>query len=60
MGPAIQQDLAMRDLFPGTHLLDGGYADAECLVTAQAKHQINVMGPTFGSYSRQPSGGARL
>ena len=35
MGPAIQQDLADRDLLPGTHLLDSGYVDADLLVTAQ-------------------------
>ena len=28
MGPAIEQDLADRDLLPGTHLLDSGYVDA--------------------------------
>jgi transposase len=33
MGPAIQQDLASRDLLPGTHLLDSGYVDADLLVT---------------------------
>jgi transposase len=36
MGPTIQQDLAQRDLLPGTHLLDSGYVDsADLLVTAQ-------------------------
>ena len=35
MGPAIQHDLAARDLLPGTHLLDSGYVDADFLVTAQ-------------------------
>jgi transposase len=53
MGPAIQQDLAHRDLLPSTHVLDSGYVDAELLVTAQTQHQIDVVGPTFGSYSRQ-------
>jgi transposase len=53
MGPAIQQDLADRDLLPGTHWLDSGYVDADLLVTAQTPHQIDVMGPPFGSYSRQ-------
>jgi transposase len=53
MGPTIQQDLAQRDLLPSTHLLDSGYVDAELLVTAQTVHQIDVVGPTFGSYSRQ-------
>jgi transposase len=53
MGPAIQRDLANRDLLPGTHLLDGGYVDAELLVTAHTQHQIDVVGPPFGSSSRQ-------
>src|SRR5215831_13760102 len=53
MGPTIQQDLAGRDLLPGTHLLDSGYVDADLLVTAQTQHQIDVVGPPFGSYSRQ-------
>jgi transposase len=53
MGPAIHHALAQRDLLPSMHLLDGGYVDADLLVTAQAQHQIEVVGPTFGSYSRQ-------
>jgi Transposase DDE domain len=47
----------MRDLLPGTHLLDGGYVDAELLVTAQTQHQIDVVGPPFGSYSHQRRAG---
>jgi transposase len=53
MGPAIVHDLATRELLPGTHLLDSGYVDADFLVTAQTQHQIDVVGPAFGSYSRQ-------
>jgi transposase len=53
MGPTIHHALAQRDLLPGTHLLDGGYVDADCLVTAQRHHQIDVIGPAFGSYSWQ-------
>jgi transposase len=45
MGPPIQQELAGRDLLPGHHLLDAGYVDAELLVTAQSRHQIEVVGP---------------
>ncbi len=33
--------------------MPSGYVDAELLVTAQTMHQIDVVGPTFGSYSRQ-------
>jgi transposase len=57
MGPLIQDDLATRDLLPGVHLLDGGYVDAELLVTAQATHQSDVVGPPFGSYSHQHRAG---
>src|SRR5918992_1583359 len=53
MGPAIQQDLADRDVPPGIHLLDSGYVDADLLATARTQHQIDVIGPPFGSYSRQ-------
>jgi hypothetical protein len=53
MGPAIAQDLADRDLLPGTHVLDSGDVDADFLVTAQTPHQIDVVGPPFGSSSRQ-------
>jgi transposase len=52
MGPPIVQDLAARDLLPGTHLCDSGYVDADFLVTAQ-QHQVDVVGPPFGSYSWQ-------
>jgi transposase len=53
MGPSIVHELAARDLLPGTHLLDSGYVDADFLVTAQRQHHIDVVGPAFGSYSRQ-------
>ena len=53
MGPVIVQDLATRDLLPGTHLLDSGYVDADFLVTAQRQYQVDVVGPPFGSYSWQ-------
>ena len=53
MGPSIVHDLAARNLLPDTHLLDSGYVDADFLVTAQTQHQVDVVGPAFGSYSRQ-------
>jgi hypothetical protein len=34
-------------------VLDSGYVDADLLVTAQTQHQIDVIGPPFGSYSRE-------
>ena len=57
MGPVIQEDLAQRALLPGTHLLDSGYVDADLLASAQRLHQIDVIGPPFGSYSRQQRAG---
>lgn len=57
MGPLIQGDLAARHLLPSLHLLDGGYVDAELLVTAQTVHQVDVVGPPFGSYSHQRRAG---
>jgi transposase len=57
VGPTIHEHLATRDLLPATHLLDGGYVDAELLVTAQTQHQIDVIGPPFGSYSHQRRAG---
>jgi transposase len=57
MGPTIQQALAYCDLLPGRRLLASGYVDAELLVTAQIEHQIDIVGPTFGSYSRQQRAG---
>jgi transposase len=53
MGPPIQQALADRDLVPHTHVLDSGDGDSDLLVQAHAQHGIDVVGPPFGSYSRQ-------
>jgi transposase len=57
MGQLIQDDWAVRHLLPGMHLLDGGYVDAELLVTAQTVHQVDVVGPPLGSYSHQRRAG---
>lgn len=56
MGPTLQQDLAQRDLLPGTHLVDSGYVDAEFLVTAQS-HQIDVVGPLSSNSGWQSRAG---
>jgi transposase len=53
MGEPIEQDLADRELLPGTHLVDSGYVVAELLVSGPGKHQIDVVGPPLGSSSRQ-------
>ena len=48
MGPPIVQDLAARDLLPGTHLLDSGYVDADFLVTAQRSTRSMWSGRPLG------------
>ena len=53
VGPTIQQDLAERDLLPATHLLDSGYVDSDLLVSAERDHNVDVVGPPVGSFSRQ-------
>jgi transposase len=57
MGPTIQQDLAGRELLPGTHLVDTGYVNAEFLVIAQSQHHTDVVGPPMASYSHQSHSG---
>lgn len=44
MGPASGHNLAARNLLPGTHLLDLGYVDSNCLSPAQRRYQIDVVG----------------
>jgi Transposase DDE domain len=34
-------------------MLDSDYVDADFLVTARTQYQVDVVGPAFGSYSRQ-------
>jgi transposase len=53
MGAPIEQDLAERDLLPGSHLVDSGYVVADLLVSAPQEHQIDVVGPLKSSSSRQ-------
>jgi transposase len=52
MGAPIEQDLADRQLLPGTHLIDSGYVVANLLVSAPRDHQIDIVGPALSSSSR--------
>ena len=45
MGEPIEQDLANRDLLPGTHCVDSGYVVADLLVSGPRTHHIDVVGP---------------
>jgi transposase len=49
----IQAELVAKGLPPTEHLLDGGYVDAEFLVTSQHTHQIAVTGPVSEDHSWQ-------
>jgi len=55
--PAIQQRLADHDRLPSIHLMDGGYIDAEHLVTSQTKHQVTLCGPVMPDTSWQARAG---
>ena len=43
---AIHMSLAQKNLLPNKHILDTGYLDAGLLVTSEAKHQVELLGPT--------------
>lgn|GEM_PF-3888182 len=53
----MQQALVAADLAPGTHVLDSGCGDSHLFTTAHRVHHIDVVGPPFGSYSRQHKAG---
>ena len=57
MTAPIQQALADKGLAPATHLTDAGYVDAELLVTSQAKHGIELLGPVRPDVSWQAKEG---
>lgn len=48
----IQNDLAVRDLLPQTHLVDEGYTEADLLVSSRKKG-IDIVGPLPSSKSWQ-------
>jgi transposase len=42
---AIHTDLAATNLLPSEHLVDQGYMDTELLLTSQAEHGVELLGP---------------
>lgn len=56
VGP-IHSHLAARDLLPGRHLVDAGYATAREVVTARQDHKIDLMAPILASTSWQTKDG---
>lgn len=65
--PAVIQDvsstagihaaLAERKLLPKEHIVDGGYTDADLLVTSQAEHGVRLVGPMRMNRSWQARSG---
>ncbi len=49
----IHTHLAERDLLPGRHLVDAGYATAREVVTARRDHEVELVGPILASTSWQ-------
>ena len=55
--PAIQADLARRDLLPGTQATDAGYVDAATLVSSRESYQVDLVGPALWDTSWQAQAG---
>ncbi len=45
LGQPIHDALAQKDFLPQEHLMGAGFLDAEFLVDAQQKDQVEVVGP---------------
>lgn len=50
---AIHEQLAQTRRLPHTNLVDAGYVDADALAAAQARFQVEVVGPTRGNFRWQ-------
>ncbi|MEO7019655.1 MAG: transposase [Ktedonobacteraceae bacterium] len=51
--PRIHKALQHHDLFPGMHIVDAGYVDAEQLVTSQRDFGVDLFGPSRDDYHWQ-------
>jgi transposase len=45
MAEPIHTALATQDCLPSMHVVDGGYVDADAIVTSRTKHEVEVFGP---------------
>jgi transposase len=45
MAEPIHDALAQQDCLPSTHVVDGGYVDADAIVTSRSKHNVELVGP---------------
>lgn len=53
LAETIHDALAQKACLPRTHLVDGGYIDAEQIVTSQQEHGIDLFGPVHTDVSWQ-------
>jgi IS5 family transposase len=53
----VHTRLAARDLTPGEHLVDSGYADPEAVLAARADHGITLISPLLTDSSWQAAAG---
>jgi transposase len=45
MAEPIHDALAQKNCLPSRHVVDGGYVDADAIVTSRHKHQVDLFGP---------------
>ncbi|MDP9427275.1 MAG: IS1182 family transposase [Actinomycetota bacterium] len=55
--PLVHQRLRERGLLPETHIVDGGYLDAELLVDSQREYGVELLGPVLGDRKWQAKEG---
>jgi len=55
--PTIQQQLAARDLTPSEQIVDSGYPTADHILTSQANHKTDIIGPVASDHSWQAKAG---
>jgi transposase len=53
MLPAMQANLATRQLTPGEQIVDSGYVPSDHLLTSRAEHGIDLIGPVADDQSGQ-------
>ncbi len=45
MAEPIHRALAQQDCLPSTHVVDGGYVDADAIVTSRSTYDVELLGP---------------
>lgn len=55
---SIHEALAVKQLLPQQHFMDGGYLDAEHLVKSKTQYNIELIGPVREDHSWQAKAGA--